>query len=229
MRFLECILLLSSLLFYACESEKRVSPLPPENIILGKADSVFTTYFGAIEKFGRAEKNELQYVRNYIYGIDGRLFEENLFSSNGELLGKYLYKYDDQGRQAKCDIYNGDGTLGNTNTYEYKMDRKEIIHNAYADGDNLWMKNVSKLDQDDNIAELVSYNGQDSVIGKSMYQYDKNGNQIERIMYDDGGELMSRLSFEYADFDTKGNWSTQIVFENGRPITVISRKIIYPN
>lgn len=63
-------------------------------------------------------------------------------------------------------------------------------------------------------------------VKKSKYKYDLNGAKTDEIYYDEIGHIKYHHNYEYK-YDSKGNWIEKIHFYNGKPSSIIERKIKY--
>lgn len=100
--------------------------------------------------------------------------------------------------------YNADGTLYNKFTYMYDDKGNKIQSNKYSSDGSLSL-----------------------LFCKITYKYDENGNEIESNLYHSGDILDSKYTYKYDEFDKTGNWTTKISFKDGKPETIIERKIEY--
>ncbi|HJU53003.1 MAG TPA: hypothetical protein VJ715_00460 [Pyrinomonadaceae bacterium] len=102
---------------------------------------------------------------------------------------KFKYKYDDQGRVTEESWYQSNGSLWMRYVYKFKGNRREEL--AYgANGD---------LNQ------------------KYVYTLDDKGNEVEQLIYDtEKDSVESKETYQYVEFDSRGNWTKRIMSEGER-------------
>lgn len=120
---------------------------------------------------------------------------------------KYKYKYDSGGNISEEAYYQNDGSLWMTYVYITKGNEKEEL--VYDEN--------GKLNQ------------------KLIRRFDDKKNEIEIIYYDtETNKMNGTMTFEYIEFDAKGNWTKRYSFEGDeeknfaiKPSEAEYRKIIY--
>lgn len=152
------------------------------------------------------------------YGKDGLLFEEK-YLAGGKLLGKTVYKHDQNGNLTEMRFYLGNGAraiapvgpcLGaHRMTYSYNKQNQPI--------------------------KVVAYEANGEFKSRWKYSYDAKG-QITADIRETPWSKQA-FAFEY-EYDSRGNWTRKIVtkdyasriamdMENARATSVVSRDISY--
>ncbi len=108
---------------------------------------------------------------------------------------KYRYKYDGQGRIAEQAMWQSNGDLWLRYVYEYSNgERRELVYDEKGD---LNQKYTNILDGKGNVSEMIVYDtDSDKISGKEKYEYlqfDPHGNWTKRIEY----EADNDNGFEY--------------------------------
>lgn len=112
----------------------------------------------------------------YKYDAEGKMVE-SCEGTEGSILNREIYNYDEQGRLVK-EIF-GDGEEENHGRVCYKYD---------AEGHK--------------IEKLLSYSPSGELYSKTQYLYDADGNEVGVDYYDDDGKMWSSVRYSY---DSKGN------------------------
>ncbi len=158
---------------------------------------------------------EYEHIPKYIDDEGYQLYNELEHSS----YRKITYEYDTNGRikgRTREDEYDNDWLY-------YKYDTNGNIR---EEGSGVDWRTYKYDDNNNNIESIWYYSG--GVMSKDSYKYDDNHNVIENIEYDDEDEqiINKEYSYEY-EYDKKGNWTKQIVYEDHFPKKVIERTIEY--
>lgn len=108
---------------------------------------------------------------------------------------KYRYKYDGQGRITEESMWHSNGDLWLRYTYEYSNgERRELVYDAKGE---LNQKYTNVIDAKGNVSVMVAYDtDSDKISGKEKYEYlqfDPHGNWTKRIEYEAGNDT----GFEY--------------------------------
>lgn len=120
---------------------------------------------------------------------------------------RFIYQYDKNGNLSEKALYHKDGSLWLK--YVYQNTSYQIVRLAYSADGSLNQKYISILDS--------------------------KGNVIERHYYDiQTNKINSKETFEYLEFDAKGNWKKMITYEgniknnfNMKPRDVLYQKLTY--
>jgi hypothetical protein len=98
--------------------------------------------------------------------------------------------------------------------YKYKYDLKgNISEEAWYQSDgSLWMRYVYSTKEKEK-EELV-YDEDGNLNQKSVRNFDDKNNEVELIYYDtENNKVIGKETFEYIEFDAKGNWTKRITYE----------------
>ena len=112
-----------------------------------------------------------------IYGYTGaNLTDESYYNSEGVLVWKIIYKYDDSNRIEHEYEYFGDGTLDEERTYSYNAaNLKESI--TYFDSTGaVKSKDVFRYAADNTLSEVTSYDSENKIAKRSLVKIDSFGN-----------------------------------------------------
>ena len=234
-------------LFFSCNEKENDLTDNIENDLTeanlkGNIESVYTTFYFAIEKFGELTKvhhpkrGELKYKldEESIYNDNGNLVEENRYIEGGLLNNKYKYKYDDNGNKIEQSRYyyeNRHYDKNGNKITKQKVDSLIIEKNLeYNKEGELTYKYKFKYDDNGNLIEQNSYvyyfNANDVRIEqldvkKINFKYDDNGNQIEHNSYCGFDSFGVDYDVYYSDFfcrkfkfnyNDNGNQIEQYVF-----------------
>ena len=167
------------------------------------------------------ENGELDSVQ--IFDTAGNSIRNELYNSDGTLLGYVLYEYDVTGYCKRVDQYDNTGMI--YSAYEIDSDGNEVKREIYTDGrlTQTWiteyddagnmvqsevyiggtLRYVNEYDQAGNLIRIESYDDNGDLFGYGLYEYDSDGNQIKEESYDPDGTLEGYTLYEY---DSNGNW-----------------------
>ena len=185
------------------------------------------------------ENGELDSVQ--IFDTAGNSIRNELYSSDGTLLGYVLYEYDVTGYCKRVDQYDNTGMI--YSAYELDSDGNEVKREIYTDGrlTQTWiteyddagnmvqsevyiggtLRYVNEYDQAGNLIRIESYDDNGDLFGYGLYEYDSDGNQIKEESYDPDGTLEGYTLYEY---DSNGNW---LKSENHDPDGTLNRYTLY--
>ena len=185
------------------------------------------------------ENGELDSVQ--IFDTAGNSIRNELYNSDGTLLGYVLYEYDVTGYCKRVDQYDNTGMI--YSAYEIDSDGNEVKREIYTDGrlTQTWiteyddagnmvqsevyiggtLRYVNEYDQAGNLIRIESYDDNGDLFGYGLYEYDSDGNQIKEESYDPDGTLEGYTLYEY---DSNGNW---LKSENYDPDGTINRYTLF--
>ena len=185
------------------------------------------------------ENGELDSVQ--IFDTAGNSIRNELYSSDGTLLGYVLYEYDVTGYCKRVDQYDNTGMI--YSAYELDSDGNEVKREIYTDGrlTQTWiteyddagnmvqsevyiggtLRYVNEYDQAGNLIRIESYDDNGDLFGYGLYEYDSDGNQIKEESYDPDGTLEGYTLYEY---DSNGNW---LKSENYDPDGTLNRYTLF--
>ena len=185
------------------------------------------------------ENGELDSVQ--IFDTAGNSIRNELYNSDGTLLGYVLYEYDVTGYCKRVDQYDNTGMI--YSAYELDSDGNEEKREIYTDGrlTQTWiteyddagnmvqsevyiggtLRYVNEYDQAGNLIRIESYDDNGDLFGYGLYEYDSDGNQIKEESYDPDGTLEGYTLYEY---DSNGNW---LKSENYDPDGTLNRYTLF--
>lgn len=154
-------------------------------------------YPSAVTVWGFIDKNRVSKTNEIYFDEDQRTPLGNPFitmSADGSLKNpdapkderytiKHDYKYNDDGKLIEEFSYSNNGELWSRRVYNYEESRKEELY--YGQNGDLWSRTYETLDEDGNVIESYS--------------------KID-------GKIEDRNFYTY-EFDEKGNWIVQKIFE----------------
>ena len=120
----------------------------------------------------------------------------NIENANESLLGKDVFKYDNNGNMIEQVRHKADRALAMKIILKYD-DKGNQVEEDYYDpyGGSLEGQDIYKYDNKGNRIERI-----DSIsCRKWIYKYDGNGNQIEEVFYEGDGSLSTKLIYKYND------------------------------
>ena len=185
------------------------------------------------------ENGELDSVQ--VFDTVGNCIRNELYNSDGTLLGYVLYEYDVTGYCKRVDQYDNTGMI--YSAYEIDSDGNEVKREIYTDGrlTQTWiteyddagnmvqsevyiggtLRYVNEYDQAGNLIRIESYDDNGDLFGYGLYEYDSDGNQIKEESYDPDGTLEGYTLYEY---DSNGNW---LKSENYDPDGTLNRYTLF--
>ena len=185
------------------------------------------------------ENGELDSVQ--IFDTAGNSIRNELYNSDGTLLGYVLYEYDVTGYCKRVDQYDNTGMI--YSAYELDSDGNEVKREISTDGrlTQTWitesddagnmvqsevyiggtLRYVNEYDQAGNLIRIESYDDNGDLFGYGLYEYDSDGNQIKEESYDPDGTLEGYTLYEY---DSNGNW---LKSENYDPDGTLNRYTLF--
>ena len=221
-------LLFLSISFFMLTSCNQGIPSLKFNGMNGKVQSVRESKYEAVEKFGEAIPDELDEVLILDFDKDGHLLKRFLYDEDGELMfaleqsfdGDIVTQTKNYGRREKkpsiTELISHDKTH-----YNYKFTSKDTTYT--------YVTNVVK----DKLYRKYTYNISDTEVeiwfnkkGRVLEQKQtSNGELILWIVNkynddsmlaesEDRGSYPSHMSLKYIEFDSKGNWTKAIMFED---------------
>ena len=193
------LILFVSITFYSCDKKNSLSELN----LKGNVESVVESTYEAEEKFGDIEKDEFEYSFKQEFNEDGNKFEETWYDEEGELTSKWKFEYDDDGNQIEETQYKEEGELAARWKYKY--------------------------DDDGNLVEETWYYEEGELPDKYEYKYDDDGNDIEMKLtyYIRDKKTTVIFTYEYEEYDKKGNWTKKIIYRDDEPYEIEERDIEY--
>jgi len=242
------LLLLISIAFASCA--KKHNDLISNNI-KGNVRQITENVFEVNEKFGDLQKGKLKTTNVIKYNEDGNVTEYRRISMPDSISGKEdnveTYQYKDgkkisstNGKSHKIDV-----------RYAYDNDKLVEI-NTYKDNGSLSMKTKFKYNNNDLIAEADEYVSNGNLNGRVINKYTDSkhikeqdkitaDNKIESVTWYNYDEKDNLTGYKYKsgtytgnyllNFSNleKDNWLKLVNYYNGKPETLVERKIEYYN
>ena len=131
--------------------------------------------------------------------------------SNQKLRFEDLVEYDTKGNAIHFKKWDG---YEDWSDYD---DKGNIIHYKDSKGEEYWRYYDDKGNE-------IHYKNSDGL--EYWCEYDDKNNPIKTTEYRSYGDPLVH-TFTYPEFDKKGNWITQYVWEDGEVINVVKREITY--
>lgn len=197
--------------FISCANEKFKNDLVKDKL-KGRVSIITESEYGAIEKFGEAQKDGLKNKYVLKYDIKGSLIEDCWYDSDGNLKIKKTYRYDEKGNMTEKRSNNESPFYWegvSVIKYKYDIKGRMIEENQYhLDGSlarNWFYKYDSKGNKvvkssNENFKTPSEYkNGSVYISGTTYsYEYDKRGNLIlettevskDTFQYDDNNNMI---------------------------------------
>jgi len=234
---------------FSCFGNHRKNSLSEANI-KGKVKILITFQYDASEKFGQAQKENLQFTYTDFYDEQGKIIEKNILNNfqGNEFVEKIIYEYDEQGN-ALGKHYEPNGDL--YGTYKYIYDEKGNLieyHEFNSNGEQLdktvtqYNNNGEKIstydyDRNDSIEKVQTYSfednskrmivKQDKQAIKLIFTYDDNGNEISYSEVYENDKVCQIIVSKYDNFDEQNNWTNRIMIYKGKVDRVFEREIQY--
>jgi hypothetical protein len=192
----------------------------------GKVKKVSQTEYVGKDKFGEIVEDTKTGSVTYKFDDKFNLAEKTWYYSDGSISKKFSYKHDNTGKVTEESGYNSNGDL--VIKFIYKYDTKGYIseQNWYNGNGTLITKYIWKYDEKGNQIEENRYDSDGSLSFKYLNKFDSKGNKIEANGYNSQGTLEYKFTYSY-QFDTQGNWTKQIEFQNTFPTFITKRMIEY--
>ena len=155
------------------------------------------------------------------YNANGELLSTCYYDKNDSVYDVISLKYDKKGNA----IEEKDSSKGSndivTRTYEYDAAGNPVLEVSAQKG--VEFGRVKKIYNDKGqMIETIDKDGQ-----KGYCTYAKNGDQLEVYGIGKDGKKIEINSFAYSGFDIKGNWTSAVVYEHGKPAEIGVREIKY--
>ena len=189
----------------------------PITNLKGKVKSVKEAPFIAIEKFGNIEKGKRErgefptWEQDYgfitTYDNKGNIIEKKCFNSDGSIMKKLTFDYNDKGNIIKLNIYKNENDEY-TETYKYDENTNQIEKKCYkSDGSFMRKISIKYDDKGNKIEEVYEAKGDTS---NDIYKYDDKGNNIESGFLSNGTFI---LEFAYT-YDEIGKIKEKKCYNN---------------
>lgn len=161
------------------------------------------------------KKNKKQWWKEEdFYDSNGNKIQSIHYDDSNRINNRYFYKYNKKNHMVVDSCVDLDGILSFMNKFLYKNDTLRLKLSVSSH----WL-----LSSEQGFPGWVETG--DGKFEYTTYQtLDKFGNVIEELI---DYILLQELAFEYKEFDSKGNWTSRIVKEFGKPYRIEKREIKY--
>ena len=153
------------------------------------------------------ENGELDSVQ--IFDTAGNSIRNELYSSDGTLLGYVLYEYDSDGNRTKDEYYDSDGILQYYTQNQYDSSEKLLREENYDSNNALQSYVLYEYDSNGNCTMEDVYNS-GSPHQTCVYAYNENGEKVMLQFYEDDKLLY------YVDLNDAGEWEYHVVGDTPR-------------
>jgi len=140
------------------------------------------------------------------YNSEGNMTEFIVYKSDGSILYKNTYKYDDRNNEIERDYYCCGISTPSITKHEYIYNEKnqEVEHVEYSVNTEPkdYTKHKFTYDNVGNVIEEKEYSYDGSISRKIKYKYNDNRKIIEETFLDDKDIFMDKRTYDY---DAKGN------------------------
>lgn len=169
----------------------------------------------------------LLYQSDYVYDSLWRNIRITSINADNSLKSVKLYKYDDKGRISQEDTYLPKYEHPTKWTFKYDKHDNKIEENRYfPDNGKLSVKVFYKYNSKGKKTEEYMYNSEGNQIARWVSRYNSDGLKIEEDYFNALDSLVAHETYKY-EFDEKGNWVRQYIFDNGEPTYIIDRRLTY--
>ena len=148
------------------------------------------------------EDGELDSVQ--IFDTAGNCVRNELYNSDGTLLGCVLYEYDSDGNRTKDEYYDSDGILQYYTQNQYDSSEKLLREENYDSNNSLQSYVLYEYDSNGNCTMEDVYNS-GSPHQTCVYAYNENGEKVMLQFYEDDKLLY------YVDLNDAGEWEYHVV------------------
>jgi len=250
------ISILGLMFLIACSSEiKTVKTDLEEMKLVGKVMSIEEYSYKPESETNEDQKEKgsfiLQETSGTLFNDEGRITEKFYFDTTGTINKKEVCVYDNTGRKIETNTYNPEGILIYKEVYKYDANWKEIERTISKADSSLFKKFEIKYNNRGQMVEVYKYDSTGGLEVRDVYKYRdyKEPFEINRYLlgrlvfiwtfeydslgnitsYEQNAELNHRYKKRYYlyEFDSIGNWTKQVAFENEEIISGVEREIKY--
>ncbi len=157
---------------------------------------------GGYQVVAYREDGELDSVQ--IFDTAGNCVRNELYNSDGTLLGYVLYEYDSDGNRTKDEYYDSDGILQYYTQNQYDSSEKLLREENYDSNNSLQSYVLYEYDSNGNCTMEDVYNS-GSPHQTCVYTYNENGEKVMLQFYEDDKLLY------YVDLNDAGEWEYHVV------------------
>jgi len=248
--------ILGLLILSGCSTETQTVKTDLEEMkLVGKVMSIeeYSYETGSETNEDQKEKGSfiLQEVSGILFNDEGGITEKFYFDTTGTINKKEVCVYDNTGRKIETNTYNPEGILIYKEVYKYDANWKEIERTISKADSSLFKKFEIKYNNRGQMVEVYKYDSTGGLEVRDVYKYRdyKEPFEINRYLlgrlvfiwtfeydslgnitsYEQNAELNHRYKKRYYlyEFDSIGNWTKQVAFENEEIISGVEREIKY--
>ena len=216
------IYLLALLAFHcACNAENNDNNRA-KNDLNGKIKSVKESYYRAANTKGDFK---LRSINESTFNKEGNKTAYIQYTSEGDIISKQLYTYDDKNNLIEDNSYGSYGELSTKTTYTYDSKGNRVEEILFEDGFPP-LKELYKYDDSVNMIEKKQYNPEGICWNKIVYSYDETGKMVEEnrlgpddahiekklYKYDDNGNVIEVQSL--SSLNSSHNYKTLSMYDN---------------
>lgn len=229
------------LLFVSCNSSSISVPQLKFGGLKGNVASIKYSRFEAEMKFGDIFPGDLDVVIRQDFDADGNLTFEGRYYDDGGMLYETRQTFE-KGQWVSSVIKNSYGEPTNQKVLERGKN--------YLKYESKTGEEISTFETKYDVLQSRTYSENGTLVADLTFN--KNGQLLEQKNYDESGKIIFRIvqeyddknflvkstsygeswdeheSYTYKEFDKKGNWITQIVYdEDGDAEYIVKREITY--
>jgi hypothetical protein len=162
--------------------------------------------------------------RVYRYDSKANLIEESGFDSQGRLVNKNEYAYDEKGRKRRwtsMSYHPEENSRPHQWTYDYYENGLVKEERAFSDEGGGFLptdslggphRKLFMYNPQNKPAFALLFNANGAFAGLESTVYDRRGNELEEVQYDSGGSPKGKTKYSYR-FDQFGNPTVQNTYE----------------
>jgi hypothetical protein len=196
----------------------------PSGKLIRKEIYTYDAHDSLAEKRIIGPDGKIIYRSKFVYNPKENRKECCNFINEDKLTSKTITLYDSSGKVIRHDTYTSDGNLFNSHLFEYKENfQKEMI--TYPDGSIEWQAD-SFFGKNGNLIQKNEYPSCCLSINYN-FTYDSKGHLLSQKSVKADGRNGIFYTYSYPEEDQQKNWLTKFISEDGKPTTLIKRKIEY--
>ncbi len=208
---------------------------------------VYNKQGNVVESVQYDDKNTVKSTSIHKYDKKGNDISDSTITEKGILISRELKKYNANNQLLATYYYDKDDSLYNVISLKYDKKGNAIEQKDSMKGSNDIVTRKYEYDAAGNAILEVSaqkgvefgrvqkiYNAKGQMIetidkeGQKGYcTYNKTGDQLDIYGIGKDGKKVEINSFAYSGFDIKGNWTTAVIYEHGKPAQIGVREIKY--
>lgn len=163
---------------------------------------VFTVDSGKYTRADKMLKDTIRNVAKFETNDQGNFTKLSFYKPEKDsLTGWYESSYDNLGNRQRLQWVNANGEKGGSQNFTW--------------------------DANKHVTAVQFLNSKDSLTGSWTMTYDEKGFMATQKMLDGKQVVTSDLTMKNIDFDEKGNYTQSVVYKDGKPFLLTTRKYIY--